>query len=179
MSDKYIILDRDGVINIDSKDYIKSPDEWVAIQGSLSAIAKLNQAGYHVVIATNQSAIARGLISEKMLDRIHAKMLFEVNKHGGKILDIFYCPHHPDDNCLCRKPKPGLLLQFSKKYNVDLSLVCMVGDNIKDILAAKAVGSAPHLVLTNYANITNSSELEDVKQYKNLAEFVDIFLNLP
>ncbi len=174
--EKYIILDRDGVINIDSDDYIKSPDEWEPIEGSLSGIAKLNRAGYQVVIVTNQAGIARGLFSINILDAIHRKMHKELKKCGGEILDIFYCPHHPNDDCECRKPRPGLLLQFAKKYNVDLTKLSMVGDNIKDILAAQSVGVKPHFVMTNPNVDSNSTDLVGVTKYKNLADFVNKFL---
>ncbi|NQY42681.1 MAG: D-glycero-beta-D-manno-heptose 1,7-bisphosphate 7-phosphatase [Legionellales bacterium] len=174
--DKYILLDRDGVVNYDSDDYIKSPNEWNPIEGSLASIAKLNKAGYHVVIITNQAGVARGLFSIETLHAIHEKMRSELTKVNGSILDIFYCPHHPDDNCVCRKPKPGLLLQFAEKYTVDLSTVNMVGDNIKDVLAAQSVNVTPQFVLTNPHVDINSTHLQGVSKYKNLADFVEHFL---
>ena len=176
---KYLILDRDGVINYDSKYFIKSPDEWEAIPGSLEAMADLNKAGYKIVIATNQSAIARGIFLQETLDSIHQKMIDELAKFGGNILDIFYCPHHPDDGCECRKPRPGMLLDFAKKYNADLSNICMVGDRTKDILAAKAAGAMPHFVKTNYSAEFNDEILKDVMMHENLAEFATWLIKQP
>ena len=143
-----VILDRDGVINFDSENYIKSPDEWIPIPGSLDAIATLNQASHTVVIATNQSGIARGLYDETMLEKIHDKMKNELAKVGGHLDGIFYCPHHPDDDCNCRKPKPGLLLEIQQTFKVDFADSLMIGDTAKDIEAAITVGCDAVLVKT-------------------------------
>src|SRR5579872_7467773 len=116
---KLVILDRDGVINSDSTEYIKSPEEWHAIPGSLDDIARLNKAHIKVAVATNQSGIARGLYDLNMLEKIHAKMILELKKTGGFFDAIFFCPHHPDEHCECRKPKPGLLLQISQYLNIN------------------------------------------------------------
>lgn len=172
-----IILDRDGVINYESNEYIKSPEEWVAIPGSLQAIAALNQAGFKVVIATNQSGVARGLFDVSMLEKIHAKLHAEVNAAGGVIEDIFFCPHHPNDNCFCRKPQPGLFWQIREKYAVNLAEVFFVGDSISDIQVAKSVGCKPLLVLTGNGQKTLASFAEalHIPAFKNLtgvAEFV-------
>lgn len=145
---KLIILDRDGVINHDSPNYIKTPAEWIAIPGSLAAIAQLNRAGYQVVIATNQSGLARGLYNEVMLQQIHQKMFDELAQYGGVIDHIFYCPHGPDDHCACRKPKPGLLHQIAAHYQIDLTGVPFVGDSMRDIEAARAAACQPILVCT-------------------------------
>ena len=123
-----VILDRDGVINYDSADYIKSPDEWHAIEGSLEAIAQLNRANIKVAVATNQSGIARELFDETMLEKIHQKMLRELANVNGYIDTIVFCPHHPTDNCLCRKPKPGLLQKASSLLNIPLNRAIMIGD---------------------------------------------------
>ena len=138
---KLIALDRDGVINQDSPSYIKSPDEWEAIPGSLEAIAKLNQSGYKVIVVTNQSGIARGYYDLETLDAIHKKMLDQVTKAGGHIEQIFFCPHGPQDNCDCRKPKPGMLLQAAKKFKISPQEILMIGDSIRDIEAAKNCGA--------------------------------------
>ncbi len=170
---KLIILDRDGVINEDSNDYIKSPEECLLIPGSLDAIAKLNHAGFKVVIATNQSGIARGFYDLAMLNRIHEKIKTELKKVGGHIDDIFFCPHHPDDQCECRKPKPGLLFQIQKKYSVDLKNVFFVGDKLSDVETAHAAGCKPVLVLTGKGAKTLRQKTEQVPTFKDLAEAVD------
>ncbi|CAG1022757.1 D-glycero-D-manno-heptose 1,7-bisphosphate phosphatase [Patescibacteria group bacterium] len=145
---KYILLDRDGVINHDSDAFIKSPDEWLPIKGSLEAIALLNAHGYQVVVVTNQSGVARGLFDEDTLKAIHAKMCRLVNDAGGKISAIYFCPHGADSLCECRKPKAGLLKQFALDFGVDLSGVPVVGDSLRDLQAANAVNALPVLVKT-------------------------------
>lgn len=145
---KLIILDRDGVINFDSAQFIKSPDEWKPIPGSLEAIARLNQAGYRVVVATNQSGIGRGLFEMDTLNAIHDKMLKAVAHVGGRIDAIFFCPHTGADDCDCRKPKPGMLQEIAARFNADLSGVPAVGDSLRDVQAAVTVGAQPLLVLT-------------------------------
>ncbi len=145
---KLIILDRDGVINRDSDLYIKSPEEWIPLPGSLDAIARLNQWGWRVVVCTNQSGIGRGLFGMDMLNAIHDKMIKAAAHAGGSIDAIFFCPHTNADNCACRKPKPGMLQEIAQRYNVDLSGVPVVGDSLRDLQAAVAVGAQPMLVLT-------------------------------
>lgn len=145
---RYVILDRDGVINEDSDDYIKSPEEWHPIPAALDAIALLSKHGFRVVVLTNQSGIARRLYSPAMLESIHDKMRAAVAEAGGEIFDIFYCPHGPEDSCECRKPKPGLFHAFADKYGVALAGVPAVGDSLRDIEAALAAGAAPMLVET-------------------------------
>ncbi|MEO6697485.1 MAG: D-glycero-beta-D-manno-heptose 1,7-bisphosphate 7-phosphatase [Gammaproteobacteria bacterium] len=171
---KLIILDRDGVINFDSADFIKSPDEWMPIPGSLEAIARLNRADYTVVVATNQSGVGRGLFSLDTLHQIHEKMQQELARAGGKIDAIFFCPHAPDDHCACRKPKPGLLLEIAKKYNCDLKDVPAVGDSLRDIEAAQTVGARPVLVRTGKGEevVKNGKLPTGVKVYDDLAAFV-------
>jgi len=144
---KLVILDRDGVINVDSADFIKRPEEWKPIPGSLEAIARLNQAGYRVVIATNQSGVSRGLLDMPTLNAIHDKMHKAAAHVGGRIDAVFYCPHAQDANCSCRKPKPGLLLDVAHRFNADLKGVPSIGDSRRDLEAAVAVGAAPILVL--------------------------------
>src|SRR6185312_6787760 len=168
---KFIILDRDGVINYDSVEYIKSPDEWHAIPGSLEAIAQLNRAGYYVMVVTNQSGIARRYYDIGMLDLIHEKMFAELAAVGGHIEEVFFCPHHPAENCRCRKPKPGLLYDIQKKYAVNLADVFLVGDKLSDVQAARTAGCKPLLVETGLKklDITNHRELADVPCFANLA----------
>lgn len=145
---KLVILDRDGVINYDSPSYIKSPDEWTPIPGSLEAIARLNQAGYHVVVATNQSGVGRGLIEMATLNAIHDRMHHALGQVGARVDAIFFCPHAQDANCNCRKPKPGLLEEVAHRFNVNLKGVPSIGDSRRDLEASVAVGAQPILVLT-------------------------------
>ncbi len=168
---RYIILDRDGVINQDSDDFIKSPKEWRPINGSLEAIALLNQHGYRVVVVTNQSGIARGLFTQETLQAIHHKMLVAVSDAGGEIEAIYFCPHGPDDQCQCRKPKPGLMKQFSKEHDVDLSGVPMIGDSMRDLEAAMAVGANPILVRSGKGErIAHQVAKINIPIYENLYE---------
>lgn len=151
---KLIILDRDGVINYDSPSYIKSPEEWKPIPGSLEAIALLNQAGYRVLVATNQSGVGRGLFEMATLNEIHDKMHRALGMLGGRIDGIFYCPHAQDAGCSCRKPKPGLLEEISRRFGVSLEGVPFIGDSLRDLQAATAVGAQPVLVLTGKGKTT-------------------------
>ncbi len=145
---KLIVLDRDGVVNRDSDHFIKSPDEWRPIPGSLEAIARLNHAGYRVVIATNQSGIGRGLFEMATLNAIHEKMHKALALVGGRIDALFYCPHTADAQCECRKPKTGMLKEIGVRFGVDLAGVPCIGDSLRDLTAAAAVGAQPILVLT-------------------------------
>jgi D-glycero-D-manno-heptose 1,7-bisphosphate phosphatase len=145
---RYVLLDRDGVINCDSDDFIKSPEEWLPIAGSLEAIALLNEHGYKVVVITNQSGVARGLFDTVTLEKIHAKMRRMTEEKGGKIDAIYFCPHGPDDDCNCRKPKPGLLEQFAADNHVSLIGMAAIGDSLRDLQSAQAVGASPILVKT-------------------------------
>jgi D-glycero-D-manno-heptose 1,7-bisphosphate phosphatase len=146
---KIIILDRDGVINYDSDKYVKNVDEWEVIPESLEAIANLTHAGYKVVVCTNQSGIGRGLYNLEQLNEMHAKMHRLVEQAGGKIVAIFFCPHTPEDNCDCRKPKPKMILDICERFNIDnISNVMMVGDSNRDLDAIYAAGGIPALVKT-------------------------------
>lgn len=145
---KPILLDRDGVINFESKYYIKSPDEWIPLPGSIEAIAILSQAGYTPIVVTNQSGVGRGLYDIKTLEAIHEKMRQTIEAAGGTLAAIFYCPHPPDEFCLCRKPEPGLLYQVRDYLQMDLTNVWAVGDSLRDLQAAEKVGCQPVLVKT-------------------------------
>lgn len=145
---KLVVLDRDGVINLDSDQYIKSPDEWKPIAGSLEAIARLTQAGFHVVVATNQSGMGRGLFDMATLNAMHEKMHKAVSELGGRIDAVFFCPHAQDAGCACRKPKPGMLLEIAERFNISLAGVPAIGDSLRDLQAASAAGARPILVLT-------------------------------
>ncbi len=176
---KLVILDRDGVINQDSDDYIKSVDEFIPYPDSLDAIARLNQAGYLIAIATNQSGIGRGYYDEKTLQAMHEKLAQQLAQRGGHIDYIAWCPHRPDQNCDCRKPRPGLLQQIGRHFDTDLGGITMVGDSPGDIAAAHAVGVHPVLVRTGKGERTlaQAADLEGVPIYANLSAFVDDFLN--
>jgi D-glycero-D-manno-heptose 1,7-bisphosphate phosphatase len=153
---KLVILDRDGTINEDSDQYIKSPAEWRPIQGSLQAIARLTHGGWRVVVATNQSGIARGLFDMATLNAIHTEMHRAVNLAGGRIDAIFFCPHAADSNCECRKPKPGLLREIASRMDIELDGVPMIGDSLRDLEAAAAAGAKPYLVLTGKGRKTRA-----------------------
>lgn len=145
---KLIILDRDGVINEDSAQFIKSPEEWRPIPGSLEAIARLDQAGYRIVVATNQSGVGRGLFDMDTLNAINDKMVRAVAQAGGRIDAIFFCPHAADSTCECRKPKPGMFLQIAERFGIDLAGMPTVGDSLRDLQAGVAAGCTPYLVLS-------------------------------
>lgn len=171
---KLIILDRDGVINFDSDQFIKSPDEWKPIPGSLEAIASLNQWGWRVVIASNQSGIGRGLFDMDTLNAINEKMIKSLAQVGGKLDAIFFCPHTADSTCSCRKPKPGMFLEIAERFNVDLEKVPTVGDSLRDLQAGVAAGCLPYLVLTGKGSKTcNDPALPPNTQiYPDLASVV-------
>lgn len=167
---RLIILDRDGVINYDSEHFIKSPDEWRAVPGSMEAIARLNHAGYRVVVATNQSGIGRGLFDMAMLNAIHEKMHRALAHAGARIDAIFFCPHTADAKCECRKPKPGMLIEIGKRFNVELTGVPCIGDSLRDLVSADAVGAQPMLVLTGKGEKT----LREGNFPKNTVIFPDL-----
>jgi len=178
-----VILDRDGVINRDSDEFIKSPEEWLPIKGSLEAIARLNQAGYEVVVLTNQSGIGRGLLSADMLVQIHGRMIEHLRQLGGQIQTILFCPHHPDDDCDCRKPRSGMYQELGRRLGINFNGVYSVGDSVRDLQAAQAAGANPVLVKTgngrkSLKTITQQTELEldDTLVFDNLAGFVDALL---
>jgi D-glycero-D-manno-heptose 1,7-bisphosphate phosphatase len=153
---KLVILDRDGVINHDSDQFIKNPDEWRPIGGSLEAIARLTQAGYRVVVATNQSGVGRGLFDMPTLNAIHEKMHKAVAHVGGRIDAVFFCPHAAEANCSCRKPKSGMIEEIAARYNVDLHGVPAIGDSLRDLEAAGRLGAQPMLVLTGKGTKTQA-----------------------
>jgi len=171
---KLVILDRDGVINYDSDHYIKSPDEWRPIPGSLEAITRLNQAGWRVVVATNQAGIGRGLFDMAALTAIHDKMHRAVAQAGGRIDAVFYCPHARDSNCQCRKPKPGLLEDIARRFNADLNGVPAIGDSLRDLQAAAQVCAQPILVMTGKGGKTAAAGglPENTKTYADLSTAV-------
>lgn len=145
---KLIILDRDGVINQDSKTFVKTPDEWLPLPGSLEAMARLSQSGWRIAIASNQSGLARGLFDMEALNAMHTKMRRALATLGGTVDAIFICPHGPEEGCRCRKPEPGMLLDISRRFEVPLANVPFVGDTLRDLQAAQAAGAQPWLVRT-------------------------------
>ena len=175
-----IILDRDGVINHDSDEFIKSPAEWEPIEGSLEAIARLNYAGYRVVVITNQSGIARGLLDVETLNRIHSKMRRMLAQVGGRIEAILFCPHAPEDKCQCRKPMDGSFTELAQRLRIKLENVPAVGDSIRDIQAAQSVGARPILVRTGKGEKTLAEGIPDgIEVYDNLDEVVNALLESP
>lgn len=181
MTERLIILDRDGVINEDSDEYIKSPDEFIPIAGSLEAIAKLNQAGYTVVVATNQSGIARGYFDVTSLQAMHNKLNALLAAEGGHIERIYYCPHGPNDHCDCRKPKPGLLQQILRDYPMKPGDIIAIGDSLRDLQAAQALGISSILVRTGKGKKTESQldkeeTLAATPVFDNLSKAVDALL---
>ncbi len=177
-----VILDRDGVINADSKDFIKSPEEWHPLRGSLEAIVKLNQAGFWVTVATNQSGIGRGLFDTITLNRIHQKMSDHLGALGGHIDLLVFCPHHPDIHCECRKPKPKLMYDIAAHFNIDFkqTTAFAIGDSLRDLIAAKTAGCEPILVLTGNGQQTREKLPDDLKKiavYSDLLAAVEILLS--
>jgi D-glycero-D-manno-heptose 1,7-bisphosphate phosphatase len=175
-----VLLDRDGVINEDSDAYIKSADEWLPVPGSLETIAKLNQHNIAIVVITNQSGIGRGLFSEQTLMAIHDKMNKSLELMGARVDDIFYCPHSPEQNCACRKPKSGLLDALEKKYALSVKDVPFIGDTDKDLALARSKGCLPVLVKTGkgeaYFNL-HKDALADCLVFDNLQQAGDYLLN--
>ncbi|MDQ2069797.1 D-glycero-beta-D-manno-heptose 1,7-bisphosphate 7-phosphatase [Natronospira bacteriovora] len=170
---RLVILDRDGTINEESDDYIKSPEEWHALPGALEAIARLNRGGWRVVVASNQSGLGRGLFTPSDLLGIHHKIQGLLQTHGGEIDAFFFCPHHPDDACGCRKPAPGMLKDISKRFQTALSHVPMIGDSEKDVEVARNAGARPMLVLTGRGRET----LERLRA-RNALDGVEVFDDL-
>lgn len=172
-----VILDRDGVINYDSDAYIKSPDEWRPLPGSLEAIAALHEHGRRVVVVSNQSGVGRGLFSEAVLGAIHAKMVAAIEAAGGAVSGVYYCPHRPQDRCACRKPAPGMLEQIARDFGCALTAVPFVGDKVSDVRAAQAVGARPILVRTG-SGAKAAGELSDrsIEVYDDLAAAVSHLL---
>jgi D-glycero-D-manno-heptose 1,7-bisphosphate phosphatase len=172
---KLVILDRDGTINHDSEQFIKSPNEWRPLEGSLEAIARLAQANYRIVVATNQSGIARGLFDTATLVAIHDTLQRAVMQAGGRIDAFFFCPHSADSACACRKPQPGMLLEVARRFNISLKDTYMVGDALRDVEAAAAAGAKPVLVLTGRGRRTQDEGRlpAGTVVFENLAAFAE------
>ena len=148
---KLVILGRDGILNQYREGHVTEPDEWTPVPGALEAVARINHAGWHTVVATNQSGIGRGMIDMAVVNAVHVRMNQLLQAQGGRLDAVFFCPHTPEDGCDCRKPKPGLMLDIAHRYGVSLAQVPMVGDTLRDLQAARAAGCEPHLVLSGRA----------------------------
>ncbi len=182
-STKLVILGRDGVLNQYRDSHVTAPDEWVPVPGALEAVARINHAGWHTVVATNQAGIGRGMIDMAAVNAVHAHMHQLLMAQGARVDAVFFCPHRPEDHCDCRKPEPGLLLDIGRRYNVDLRQVPMVGDTLRDLQAAQAAGCEPHLVLTGRAAALDDAALQAMVQqvpaarvHASLDAFADFLL---
>lgn len=178
---KLVILDRDGTINQDRDDFVKSPEEWLPLPGALEAIARLNHAGWHVVIASNQSGLGRGLFDVASLNAMHDKMHKLLAAAGGRVDAIFYCPHTPEDECNCRKPLPGLFEQIGQRFGLSLKGVPTVGDSLRDLVAGSSAGCETHLVLTGKSSGLSPEEArkglpEGTRVHADLAAFADFLI---
>ena len=180
---KLIILDRDGTLNEDRDDFVKSPEEWVPLPGALEAISRLNHAGWHTVLATNQSGLGRGLFDMASLNAMHLKMNQALAKLGGRIDAVFFCPHTPEEHCACRKPLPGLMHQVAERYGVALRDVPMVGDSLRDLQAGAAAGCPTHLVRTGKGALFDDVKIAEVLQqvpgtqvHADLAAFAELLI---
>jgi D-glycero-D-manno-heptose 1,7-bisphosphate phosphatase len=181
---KLVILGRDGVLNEYRDDHVKAPEEWVPLPGALEAVARLNHAGWHVVVATNQSGIGRGMIDMASMNAVHAHMMQVLQRAGGRIDAVFFCPHPAEEECDCRKPLPGMMKQIGQRYGLDLATVPMVGDTLRDLQAAAAAGCPAHLVRTGRAAPWDAATLERALEqspgaavHKDLAAFADFLLH--
>ena len=181
---KLVILGRDGILNEFREGHVTAPEEWHAIEGALEAVARINHAGWHVVVATNQSGIGRGMIDMSAVNGVHARMHQMLQAQGGRIDAVFFCPHTPEDNCDCRKPKPGLLLDIGRRYGTALDAVPVVGDTLRDLQAAQAAGCEPHLVLSGRAQGLQGDALQALlaqvpkaQVHASLGAFTDFLLS--
>ncbi len=180
---KLVILGRDGILNEFRDDHVKAPDEWFPVPGALEAVSRLNHSGWHVVVATNQSGIGRGMIDMASVNAVHAHMNKQLMAVGGRIDAVFFCPHTPEDLCDCRKPLPGLMRDIGKRYGIDLKQVPMVGDTLRDLQAAHAAGCEPHLILSGRAALLDAGLVQSMldlvpgtRAHAGLAEFAEYLL---
>jgi D-glycero-D-manno-heptose 1,7-bisphosphate phosphatase len=180
---KLVILGRDGILNVYRDDHVKSPEEWQAVPQALDAVARLNHAGWHAVVATNQSGIGRGMIDMASVNAVHSHMLRELVAVGGRLDAVFFCPHTADDHCDCRKPLPGMMNEIGKRYGIDLRLVPMVCDTLRDLQAAAAAGCEPHLIRSGRAAALDDAQLQHLvgqvpgtQVHDDLAAFAEFML---
>ncbi len=179
MNDDWIILDRDGVINHDSDAYIKTLEEWRPLPGAIEAMARLSRAGYRLAVITNQSGLARGLFDRETLEAMHRRLAELVEAEGGRIDALYFCPHGPDDDCECRKPRPGMFRRLAEEHRVDLSRAWAVGDSLRDLQAAESAGARPALVFTGKGARTLAAHPELPRRFPvfpDLATFADLLL---
>ena len=156
---KLVILGRDGILNKFREDHVKEPAEWEPIPGALEAVAKLNHAGWHVVVATNQAGIGRGMIDMAAVNAVHLHMIKMLAAKGGRLDAVFFCPHTRDEHCDCRKPQPGMMRDIAQRYGADLGQVPLVADTLRDLEAARAAGCPPHLLRTGRAGLVSEAEM--------------------
>jgi len=180
---KLIVIDRDGTLNQDPEDFIRTPDDWVPLPGALEAVARLNHAGWRVVVASNQSGLGRGLFDVATLNAVHARMHKMLGAVGGRVEAVFFCPHAPEDDCDCRKPAPGLFHQIATRMGTPLAQILAVGDSVRDAQAAAAAGCQPHLVLTGQSALHRDGSLpsglpDGVAVHQDLSAFADAVLAL-
>lgn len=180
---KLVILGRDGILNEFREGHVTAPEEWLPVPGALEAVSRMNHAGWHVVVATNQAGIGRGMIDMSAVNAVHQHMNQQLMLQGGRVDAVFFCPHTPEENCDCRKPKPGLLLEIGRRYATDLSVVPMVGDTLRDMLAAQAAGCEPHLVKSGRAAGLDADALQQLlaqvpatRVHADLGAFADFLL---
>ena len=181
---KLVILGRDGILNQYREGHVTAPEEWVPIPGALEAVARINHAGWHTVVATNQAGIGRGMIDMSAVNAVHAHMNQQLMVHGGRIDAVFFCPHTLEENCDCRKPKPGMMIDIGRRYGIALEHVPMVADTLRDLQAAHSAGCQPHLVLTGRSLGLEGDALQqllaqvpDAQVHDDLAAFADFLLN--
>ena len=180
---KLVILGRDGILNHFRENHVTAPEEWRPIPGALEAVARLNHAGWHVVVATNQSGIGRGMIDMAAVNAVHAYMNQQLMVQGGRLDAVFFCPHTPEDDCECRKPRPGMLLDIGRRYGLDMAQVPMVGDTLRDLQAAHHAGCLPHLVRSGRAAALGAEQIQALlaqvpgaQVHNSLSDFVDHLL---
>jgi D-glycero-D-manno-heptose 1,7-bisphosphate phosphatase len=180
---KLVILGRDGILNEFREDHVKAPEEWKPVKGALEAVARLNHAGWHAVVATNQSGIGRGLLDMASVNAVHAYMNQQLMTHGGRLDAVFFCPHTPEERCDCRKPLPGMMVDIGRRYGIDLKQVPVVGDTLRDLMAAAAAGCEPHLVLTGRAAGIGDTQVQHMLEqvpharvHADLMSFADFML---
>ncbi len=172
---KLVILGRDGILNVYREDHVKAPDEWRPVAGALEALAQLNHAGWHAVVATNQAGIGRGMIDMASVNAVHQRMIEMAQTRGARIDAVFFCPHTPEEQCVCRKPLPGMLLDIGRRYGVDLRQVPVVSDMVRDMHAAHAAGCEPHLVRSGRAADLSVQALQSAKaQIPGLQDHADL-----
>ncbi len=178
-----VILGRDGILNAYREGHVTEPEQWIALPGALEAVSRINHAGWHVVVATNQAGIGRGMIDMAAVNAVHVHMNQQMMTQGARIDAVFFCPHTPEDNCECRKPKPGMLQEIGRRYGVDLAHVPFASDTLRDLLAAQAAGCEPHLVQTGRAATLSDEQLQaivqqvpDTRVHDDLAAFAEFLL---